>query len=84
MRVVRSQGSGYQLDGIESVSDCHDLNDKVGSLPGKHKLVLSSFYRVAAPNATAGNVCNFMPLYDFIPERMQVPLCLRLPGLEYC
>jgi glycosyltransferase involved in cell wall biosynthesis len=50
---------------------CENLTQEVQDLPGDKKIVFSSYYRIAELEAD-DRVCNILPLYDFIPERMDV------------
>ena len=59
------------LPRMRNLRGCENLTQVVASLPGDHKIVFSSYYRIA--NLTGNDrVCNILPLYDFIPERMGV------------
>jgi glycosyltransferase involved in cell wall biosynthesis len=56
---------------VLNVEGCDNLTHFVSRMPGHRKIVFSSYYRIADSKPDE-NICNILPLYDFIPERMDV------------
>ena len=68
-----SNGQKKSLDvpRVRSAPGCDNLTGAVSTMPGERKIVFSSYYRIAYAGPDDA-VCNILPLYDFIPERMNV------------
>ena len=68
-----SNGQKRSLDvpRVRSAPGCDNLTGAVSTMHGERKIVFSSYYRIAYAGPDDA-VCNILPLYDFIPERMNV------------
>ena len=68
-----STGRPTRLDmpRVRNLPLCSNLTEAVRNVPGEKKVVFSSYYRIAELQE-GERVCNILPLYDFIPERMGV------------